>query len=84
MSGFDRVIVEVTPRWRRWAREHGVDWCLEALKGLVGKRVHVEGWLLFDLEHGDESENTQPGRPENWRRTAWELHPVTAIQVTED
>jgi hypothetical protein len=36
---------------------------------------------MFDEEHDRESENTNPGHSENWRATAWELHPVTAIQV---
>jgi len=51
------------------------------LLNLVGQRVRFEGWLMFDIEHDEESENTSPGRPVNWRATAWELHPVTAIHV---
>lgn len=34
-----------------------------------------------DRGHADESENTAPGARGNWRATAWELHPVTAIEV---
>jgi hypothetical protein len=41
----------------------------------------LEGWLLFDREHAGESENTAPGRAANWRATAWELHPVTKIEI---
>ncbi len=79
----DQVVVEVTPSWRRWARDQGLDWSLEALRRLVGKRVRFEGWLLFDIEHDEESENTRPGLVHNWRATAWELHPVTSIHVVE-
>jgi hypothetical protein len=82
-SATERVVVEVTPHWRRRAREDGLDWSLEALSRLVGKRVRMEGWLLFDTEHQDESENTKPGVLHNWRATAWELHPVTGIRVVE-
>jgi hypothetical protein len=47
----------------------------------VGHWVQFEGWLYFDLGHATEAENTAPGNPENWRATAWELHPVTKITV---
>jgi hypothetical protein len=76
------VIVEVTPRWRAWAARRGLDWSTVGLRrALYRHRVRVTGWLLFDREHLAESENTAPGRFDNWRGTAWELHPVTAITV---
>ena len=76
----ERMVLEVTPPMREWARQRGLDWSLPALRALVGHRARFEGWLLWDLEHVDESENTNPGHSRNWRRTAWELHPVTAIE----
>jgi len=77
-----RVIVEVTPRWRAAARSHGVDWSTAALaSSLTGHRVHVRGWLMFDAEHANQSENTNPGGATNWRATAWEIHPVTNLGV---
>ena len=76
------LVTEVTPRTRRQASERGQDWSADALrKELVGRRCRFEGWLLFDREHADESENTAPGSRGNWRGTAWELHPVTSIEV---
>ena len=76
------VVVEVTPRGRIWATEWGWDWEAATLKeALVGRRCRFEGWLLFDREHADESENTAPGARGNWRATAWELHPVTSVEV---
>jgi hypothetical protein len=76
------VVVEVTPRARVRARQRGLDWTAEALRReLVGRRCRFEGWLLFDREHADESENIAPGARGNWRATAWELHPVTAVEV---
>ena len=78
----ERVVVEVTPPMRDWASGLGKDWSTASLqRALTGRRVRIQGWLMFDDEHDRESENTNPGRPENWRATAWELHPVTAIQV---
>jgi hypothetical protein len=76
------VVVEVTPRARLRAAESGRDWSAAALRSeLLGRRCRFEGWLLFDREHADESEHTAPGSPGNWRATAWELHPVTSIEV---
>lgn len=76
-----RVIVEVTPRWR--AKMASIaDWSTDALKQLLlGKRVRVTGWLFDDLEHETEAENTNPGGAKNWRATIWEIHPITAIEV---
>ena len=77
-----RMIVEVTPRWRYIMRERGADWSTRALRDqFLGRWVRVRGWMLFDTEHRAESENTVPGRAANWRATAWEIHPVTSMEV---
>lgn len=76
------VIVEVTPRWRAMMAAKGVDWSTPTLRRqLVGRWVRVTGWLMFDAEHANAAEHTAPGHPRNWRATAWEVHPITAIQV---
>jgi hypothetical protein len=80
------MIIEVTPRFRAIMAEHGVDWSTDTLAsdqspGIVGKHVRITGWLLFDGEHSNMAENTAPGHPGNWRASAWEIHPVTAIEV---
>ncbi len=78
----ERVELEVTPRTRAWAREQGWDWSTSALRAeLLGHWCRFEGWLMFDFGHDEESENTHPSGAKNWRATAWELHPVTAIKV---
>jgi hypothetical protein len=78
----NRMIVEVTPRWRVLMGTQGMDWSTRALRDkLLGRWVRVTGWMLFDVEHKNEAENTAPGRPRNWRATAWEIHPVTSIEV---
>jgi hypothetical protein len=61
----------------------GVDWSTRtcATINYLGRCVRVRGWMLFDAEHKGEAENTAPGRPRNWRATAWEIHPVTSIEV---
>ena len=78
----ERVVVEVTPPMREWAKRQGLDWSEPTLsRELVGRWCHIGGWLLFDSEHDGESENTAPGRIGNWRATACEIHPVTRIEV---
>jgi hypothetical protein len=76
------VIAEVTPRWREEMRTRGVDWSTDALKKtLKGKWVRIRGWMLYDWHYTEEAENTNPGGKENWRATAWEIHPVISIEV---
>jgi hypothetical protein len=78
----EHVVLEVTPKFRYWAATQGMDWSEEALQArLVGHWVEFEGWLYFDAGHDEESENLAPGNPENWRATAWEIHPITKITV---
>lgn len=78
----ERIVVEVTPRLREWARQQGYDWSESTLESaLVGRWCRIEGWMLFDREHAQESENLSPGDAQNWRATAWEIHPVTSITV---
>jgi hypothetical protein len=73
----EQVVLEVTPRL-----ETTKEWSLEKLtRELTGHRVRFEGWLFFDALHAGESENTTPGRANNWRATAWEVHPVTKIEI---
>ncbi len=76
------VIAEVTPRWREIMRKRGVDWSTSALKKtLLGKKVRIRGWMLYDWHYTEEAENTNPGGRKNWRATAWEVHPVISIEV---
>lgn len=78
----ERVIVEITPPLRERMAQLGHDWSTAALQQqFAGRRVRVEGWLLFDTEHDEDAENTRPRQQGNWRATAWELHPVTAIAL---
>jgi hypothetical protein len=78
----EQVVLETTPRTEAWARTQGWDWSAETLrKDLSGRLVRFEGWLLFDSDHTMESENIVPGTERVWRATAWEIHPVTRIEV---
>ena len=77
-----QVIVEITPRFQDSAKSQGIDWSAATLHSqLVGHWCEIEGWLYFDVGHDEESENVAPGRADDWRATAWEIHPVTKITV---
>ncbi|HJU82715.1 MAG TPA: hypothetical protein VJ600_00750 [Holophagaceae bacterium] len=76
-----RVIVEVTPRWRTILAAQGVDWSTTGLQALKGRTVTVRGWMLYDWEHKTEAFNTAPANAGDWRATAWEIHPITALTV---
>ena len=81
-KGSQRIIVEITARMRSLMAEQGVDWNTDKIKArFQGHWVTVKGWLFFDEEHTPEAENTKPGNPGNWRGTAWEVHPITSIEL---
>ena len=72
----EQMVVEVTPNFQT------AGWSEETLQAqLVGHWCEFEGWMYFDLGHAEESENISPGKPGNWRATAWEIHPVTKITI---
>jgi hypothetical protein len=78
----EQIILEVTPRMEAWATSLGLDWSEVNLKAtLMGHWCRFEGWLFFDSYHATESENTAPGANDNWRCSAWEIHPITKLEV---
>lgn len=78
----EQVVLEVTPHFEEWSGQQGMDWSEQTLHAqLVGHWVEFEGWLYLDVGHAEESENTAPNNPNNWRATAWEIHPITKIMV---
>ncbi|MGI8841405.1 MAG: hypothetical protein ACR2F8_11590 [Caulobacteraceae bacterium] len=76
------LIAEVTPTWRVATQKLGIDWRTETLQTtLVGHKVRFPGWLLFDTSHVTQAVNTAQNNPADWRKTVWEIHPITAMQV---
>lgn len=77
-----RFIVEVTPKWRAFVAQQGGDWSNAALVALLrGRCAEFTGWMFWDAHHRGDAEHTDPGGGNNWRATAWEIHPVTALRV---
>ncbi len=71
------VIVEVTPQFRPPLSD--INTLRKLLK--VGTHVRVIGYMFFDAEHFQNAANTMPGGGNVWRASAWEIHPVTGIEV---
>ncbi|HSE30148.1 MAG TPA: hypothetical protein VLA93_01085 [Pyrinomonadaceae bacterium] len=81
----EHVVVEVTPYFERSAKSQGRDWSAETLeRTLVGHWCRFEGWLFYDRHHAKEATNTYKEGADVWRATAWEIHPVTKIEVLDN
>jgi hypothetical protein len=86
------VTAEITPPWRGPHRAWGYDSLLVAFRPNTGgatrweagpRRVRLTGWLLYDHPYDRI--------PSSWllangtaRRTGWEIHPITAIELWDD
>jgi len=68
------IVVETTPR----IRVRHSNWTVTRLKPWVdsSEPVRISGWLMFDPAHRNHL-----GR---YRKTLWEVHPVTRIEVWHD
>lgn len=74
----------------------GTNWSTAELQKLEGHRVRFSGYLYFDTDHSQEAWVNDPGNKigfkrdskgrfegNNWRQTAWEVHPVMGIRVLD-
>ncbi len=78
----ERMIVEVTPRIKKKMHDKGADWSTNGLKSLfLHKWVRITGWMLFDVEHVYNAQNTNENGDNIWRGTCWEIHPVMSMEV---
>jgi hypothetical protein len=86
------VVAEITPSWRQQRRGWAYESLLVAFRPNRGgatawdagpRRVRLTGWLMYDHPYD------KPASP--WllqfgkaRRTGWEIHPVTGIELWDD
>ena len=81
-----RVLAVVTPQWRRTMAGNRIDWSTQAIRAKYLQHwVKVTGWLLFNFEVAARALNTaELTGPAVTRATAWEIHPVTSLDLNED
>lgn len=51
---------------------------------IKGNCVKFTGFLFYDSIHADESQNIRTPGQNVWRKTAWEVHPVTSYEILDD
>lgn len=81
-----RMIAVITPQWRRIMAANRIDWSTRAIRAkYLQQYVKVRGWLLFNPEVAARSLNTAPlAGVAIARATAWEIHPVTGLELSND
>ena len=67
------VVVEITPDFKRLHPDYE-----KYLHNNVP--ITITGYLLYDLEHRPQATNTCNKCTTTWRKTCWEIHPITAIK----
>jgi len=86
------VVAEITPPWRQQRRGWAYDSLLVAFRPNRGgpsawdagpRRVRLTGWLLYDHPY-DRVLTAWIQEHGNSRRTGWEIHPVTGIELWDD
>jgi len=86
------VVAEITPPWRDGHRGWAYESLLVAFRPNTGgatpwdagpRRVRLTGWLNYDHQYDKPVSqwSLQFGKA---RRTGWEIHPVTAIELWDD
>jgi hypothetical protein len=81
-----RLIAVITPQWRRIMANNRIDWSLGGIRAkYLQQAVTIRGWLLYNFETAASAVNTAGlAGPSVTRATAWEIHPVTGIELNDD
>ncbi|MBL0180987.1 MAG: hypothetical protein IPP96_01365 [Chitinophagaceae bacterium] len=69
----DCIVVEITPAFKKKHPDYA-DMLEENIQ------VRITGFLLYDFIHEKDAINTCNSCAGAWRRTCWEIHPVTEIE----
>ncbi len=70
------MVIEITPKIRA---TKPVVWSPANVAKLVGHKIRITGWMMFDTVHKNVARNTASSTTTYQRATCWEVHPVTYI-----
>lgn len=78
-----KIVAVITPQGRRIMAGNGVDWSIGAIAAKYTQHyVTIRGWMLFNTAAAGRSLNSAPlAKNGITRATAWEIHPVTSIEL---
>lgn len=70
----DCIVVEITPAFKKKHPDY---------ETMLGRNIKVKitGFLLYDFIHEKDALNTCTSCSKAWRRTCWEIHPITEIEL---
>jgi hypothetical protein len=76
----DCMIIEITPASKKKMGLIGNSFGNQ----IIHHKIRVYGFMFWDDEHKQNSTNTaKPGTRNIFRKTAWELHPCTEIEILQ-
>ena len=76
----DCIVAVVMP----YSRTINKDWTSDYInEKLVGKRITVSGWLIYDIEHSVGSIMTNSNGTQPERRSIWGICPMTDLKVAQ-
>jgi hypothetical protein len=79
-----QLIANITPAMILAAAKRGEDYSIGALsKSLPGKKVRIQGWLFYNVEHKEQAYAENPNGQMVYRASCWEVTPVTLVKVVQ-
>ncbi len=75
----ETVVIEITP----YSRKLHPEYTFQYIQSIIGKKVKITGWLMYDFEHTNVSQQFNPEAKKIYRKTVWEIHPITSIQLMD-
>jgi len=68
------IVVEITPAFKKKHPDYAALLTKNAM-------VKITGFLLYDFIHEKDAVTTCASCDGAWRKTCWEIHPVTAVNL---
>ncbi len=74
------TVIEVS----KYSKQLHPEWCANYFNThYKGHKVQVTGWMMYDFEHKNVSNETNPNSSKCHRKTVWEVHPITSVKIID-